>query len=107
MTPGRACARRGIQAGKEEYADSSAEHLWNRLNALDSMNRGMQFADRLLLLAFGRLANAIVHRGVSPGQDPWPGGGHQAPAGSCDSWRCEPHQRGRSNHHAHVHELIR
>jgi membrane protein len=44
--------RRGIQVGKEKYAGSSAEHLWKGLNALDFMNRGMQFAGTLLLLAF-------------------------------------------------------
>jgi len=44
--------RRGIQAGKEKYTGSSAEYLWNRLNALDFMNRAMLFAATLLLLAF-------------------------------------------------------
>jgi len=44
--------RRGIESGKEKYAGSSAEYLWNRLNALDFMNRAMLFAATLLLLAF-------------------------------------------------------
>jgi len=44
--------RRGIEAGKEKYTGSSAEYLWNRLNALDFMNRAMLFAATLLLLAF-------------------------------------------------------
>jgi hypothetical protein len=44
--------RRGIESGKEKYTGSSAEYLWNRLNAMDFMNRGMQFAATLMLLAF-------------------------------------------------------
>jgi len=44
--------RRGIESGKEKYTGSSAEYLWNRLNAIDFMNRGMQFAATLMLLAF-------------------------------------------------------
>jgi membrane protein len=44
--------RRGIEAGKEKYTGSSAEYLWNRLNALDFMNRAMLLAATLLLLAF-------------------------------------------------------
>jgi len=44
--------RRGIESGKEKYTGSSAAYLWNRLNAMDFMNRGMQFAATLMLLAF-------------------------------------------------------
>jgi len=44
--------RHGIESGKEKYTGSSAEYLWNRLNAMDFMNRGMQFAATLMLLAF-------------------------------------------------------
>ena len=44
--------RRGIESGKVKYTGSSAEYLWNRLNAMDFMNRGMQFAATLMLLAF-------------------------------------------------------
>jgi membrane protein len=42
--------RRGMEAGKAKYTGSSAEYLWNRLSAMDFMNRGMQFAATLLLL---------------------------------------------------------
>jgi hypothetical protein len=46
---------------------------------------------------------AVIRHGTLPDQDPWPGSGHQAPVGSCDTWRCERrHERGRSHHHAHV-----
>jgi hypothetical protein len=52
---------------------------------------------RLLAPGDGRgLASAVVHHGALPGQDPWPGSSHQAPAESCDTWRCERHERGRS-----------
>ena len=35
----------------------------------------------------GTSPNAVIRHGTSPGQDPWPGDDHQAPAGSCDTWR--------------------
>ena len=57
--------RRGIQAGKGKYSGSSAEYLWNRLNALDFMNRAMLFAATLLLLAFPFILVAAALSGRS------------------------------------------
>lgn len=44
--------RRGIEAGKQKYAGSSADALWKRLNSVDFLNQGMIFAGTLLLCAF-------------------------------------------------------
>ena len=57
--------RRGIISGKEKYTGSSAEYLWNRLNAMDFMNRGMQFAATLMLLAFPFVLVLAALRGRS------------------------------------------
>lgn len=44
---------RGVAVRVEgRYRGSSAEHLWNRLNAMDFVNRGMLFAATLLLCFF-------------------------------------------------------
>jgi superfamily II DNA/RNA helicase len=46
-------------------------------------------------------------RGTLPDQDPWPGSDHKAPVEACDTWRGERrHERGRSDRHAHVHQLF-
>lgn len=37
------------------------------------------------------LADADGHHGMLPAQGPWPGRDHQAPAESCDPWRCQRH----------------
>jgi membrane protein len=42
-------ARQGADWGRQKYAGSSAEYLWNRLNALDFINLGMLFAATMLL----------------------------------------------------------
>ncbi len=42
---------RRTRAARERYEGSSAESVWRRLNAMDFINQGMQFA-ALLLLAF-------------------------------------------------------
>jgi membrane protein len=50
--PGARRARRAAEWAKEKYAGSSAEYLWNRLNAIDFINQGMLFAATLLLCFF-------------------------------------------------------
>ena len=51
------------------YTGSSAEHLWNRLNALDFINKGMLFAAVLLLCFFPFIivANALVGQSAVTG----------------------------------------
>ena len=44
--------RRGVKSLERTYTGSSAEHLWNRLNAMDFINKGMLFAAILLLCFF-------------------------------------------------------
>ena len=44
--------RRAMKSLEDTYTDSSAEHLWSRLNDLDFMNKGMLFAAILLLCFF-------------------------------------------------------
>jgi hypothetical protein len=39
--PGVQRARRAAEWGKQKYAGSWAEYLWNRLNAVDFINQGM------------------------------------------------------------------
>jgi membrane protein len=50
--PGARRARRAAEWAKQKYAGSSAEYLWNRLNAIDFINQGMLFAATLLLCFF-------------------------------------------------------
>ena len=45
-------ARRATAWGKKKYAGSVAEDLWRRLDSMDVINRGMQFAATLLLCLF-------------------------------------------------------
>jgi membrane protein len=47
--PGAGRVRRSAQWGKKKYAGSFAEDLWHRLDAMDFINRGIQFAATLLL----------------------------------------------------------
>ena len=56
--------RRGADRAKGRYAGSSAEHLWNRLDTMDFINRGLLFAATLLLCFFPFLivANALTGR---------------------------------------------
>jgi membrane protein len=44
--------RQRIAALKDRYSGSAAEHLWERLNAMDFINRAMLFAAILLLCVF-------------------------------------------------------
>ena len=50
--PGARHAQRAAEWGRQRYAGSSAEFLWNRLNALDFINQAMLFAATLLLCFF-------------------------------------------------------
>jgi membrane protein len=45
-------APRATEWGKKKYAGSVAEDLWRRLDSMDVINRGMQFAATLLLCLF-------------------------------------------------------
>jgi membrane protein len=56
--------RRRTDAARQAYAGSSAEHLWQRLDAMDFINRGMLFAAILLLcmLPFFIVVNALAGR---------------------------------------------
>ena len=51
------------------YSGSSAEHLWNRLNAMDFINKGMLFAAVLLLCFFPFIivANALAGQSAVTG----------------------------------------
>jgi membrane protein len=62
-------ARRGSDAAKQTYTGSSAEHLWQRLDSMDFINRGMLFAATLLLCFFPFLiiANALAGRSAVNG----------------------------------------
>src|SRR5215469_2493715 len=62
-------ARRGSEAAKQKYTGSSAEHLWQRLDSMDFINRGMLFAATLLLCFFPFLiiANALAGRSAVDG----------------------------------------
>jgi|SRR3974390_1801729 len=50
----------GMAAVRDKYSGSSMEHLWNRLNSMDFINKGMLFAAILLrcFLPFIIVANA-------------------------------------------------
>jgi membrane protein len=78
--PGAREVRRGTDAVKKHYADSSAEHVWTRLNAMDFINKGMLFAAVLLLCFFPFLivANALVGRSAVTGMVRRFGLDHQA-----------------------------
>ena len=54
--------QRRIDAAGKMYSDSSLEHLWTRLNAMDFINKGMLFAAILLLCFFPFIivANALA-----------------------------------------------
>jgi membrane protein len=58
--------RRAAEWGKQKYAGSLAEDLWRRLDAMDFINRGMQFAATLLLCFFPFLivVSALADRSV-------------------------------------------
>ena len=61
--------RRGIEAGKQKYAGSSADVLWKRLNSVDFLNQGMIFAGTLLLCAFPLLivVDSVAGRSAASG----------------------------------------
>ena len=61
--------RRGVKSLERTYSGSSAEHLWNRLNALDFINKGMLFAAVLLLCFFPFIivANALAGQSAVTG----------------------------------------
>src|SRR5215471_19092282 len=67
--PGVRRARRAAERGQQKYAGSSAEYLWNRLNALDFINQGMVFAATLLLcfVPFLIVGAALAGRPVAAG----------------------------------------
>ena len=67
--PGARKVQRGAHALKRHYTDSSAEHVWTRLNAMDFINKGMLFAAILLLCFFPFLivANALAGRSAVTG----------------------------------------
>jgi len=58
--------RRAAEWGKQKYAGSLAEDVWRRLDAMDFINRGMQFAATLLLCFFPFLivVSALADRSV-------------------------------------------
>ncbi len=60
---------RGLKSFEDTYTGSSAEHLWDRLNALDFINKGMHFAAILLLCFFPFIivANALVGQSTVTG----------------------------------------
>jgi membrane protein len=64
--PGVRRARRAAEWGKKQYAGSFAEDLWQRLDAMDFINRGMLFAATLLLCLFPLLivVSALAGRSV-------------------------------------------
>ncbi|WP_354638315.1 YhjD/YihY/BrkB family envelope integrity protein [Kitasatospora camelliae] len=61
--------RRLVESGRRRYADSWAEALWNRLQAVDFANQGMVFAGTLLLcfVPFMLVANALAGRTAMEG----------------------------------------
>jgi membrane protein len=61
--------RRAKGAVDHRFRGSSAEHIWNRLNAMDFINRGMLFAGMLLLCFFPFMivVNALTGRGTVDG----------------------------------------
>lgn len=58
--------RRAAEWGKQKYAGSLAEYLWDRLDSMDFINQSMLFAATLLLCFFPFLivANALTGRQV-------------------------------------------
>lgn len=60
---------RRMQSLEDTYTGSSAAHLWNRLNSLDFINKGMLFAAVLLLcfFPFVIVANALVGQSTVTG----------------------------------------
>jgi membrane protein len=62
-------ARRRTEAARAKFAGSSAEHLWQRLDSMDFINRGMLFAATLLLCFFPFLiiVNALAGRSAAAG----------------------------------------
>jgi membrane protein len=61
--------RRGAESLERTYSGSSAEHLWNRLTAMDFINKGMLFAAVLLLCFFPFIivANALAGQSAVTG----------------------------------------
>ena len=59
----------GVAVVGEKYSGSSLEHLWNRLNAMDFINKGMLFAAILLLCFFPFIivANALAGQSAVTG----------------------------------------
>jgi membrane protein len=74
--------RRSTDAAKEHYTGSSAEHLWQRLDAMDFINRGMLFAAILLLcfFPFFIIVNALAGRSAVMGLTRRLGLNHEAAA---------------------------
>jgi len=64
--PGVRRVRRAAEWGKKKYAGSFAEDLWQRLDAMDFINRGVLFAATLLLCLFPFLivVSALAGRSV-------------------------------------------
>ena len=59
--------RHRVEAAREKYVGSTAEHLWHRLDAMDFINRGMLFAATLLLclIPFFIIVNALAGRSAT------------------------------------------
>ncbi len=72
--------QRATEAVDHRYRGTSAEHVWNRLNAMDFINRGMLFAGMLLLCFFPFIivVNALTGRGTVSGLVRRLGLNHQA-----------------------------
>lgn len=62
-------ARRAAEWGKQKYAGSSAEYLWQRLDSVDFINQGMLFAATLLLCFFPFIivGSALAGRPIANG----------------------------------------
>src|SRR6516162_10239759 len=62
-------AQSHTEAARDKFSGSSAEHLWQRLDSMDFINRGMLFAATLLLCFFPFLiiANALAGRSAANG----------------------------------------
>jgi membrane protein len=59
--------RAGADWGREKYRGSSAQYVWNRLNAVDFINLGILFAATLLLcfIPFLIVGNALAGRSTA------------------------------------------
>jgi membrane protein len=63
----RALELSGVRRARRRYAGSSAEHLWNRLNALDFISAGILFAATLFLcfIPFLIVGDALAGRSIA------------------------------------------